>query len=171
MSLQIIVMGVSGCGKTTVGQKLAEVLNFEYIDGDHYHSRSNIAKMRAGIALTDSDRSDWLHILNQLLAANHHGKVLACSALKISYRQILTHNIHTPIFVYLHGNFDTIWQRLQLREQHFFKGENMLKSQFATLEMPTGDNVIQVDLNQSVDAMIATVIQQLNTRFSALLSR
>lgn len=161
MDYQIIVMGVSGCGKSTVGKQLAARLGYPYYDGDSYHPPENIAKMQGGQPLTDADRAGWLTMLNQQLQCEKHGAVLACSALKVSYREQLTRGLTRPIFVYLHGDFATIWARHQQRQNHYFNGQTMLQSQFDTLETPTGDNVIRVDVRLAVESIIADVVQSL----------
>ncbi len=161
MSYQLIVMGVSGCGKSTVGQALGEHLNYPFYDGDAYHPEANIAKMQSGTPLNDDDRAGWLKTLNQLLAAEPNGVVLACSALKPSYRQTLTKTLTRPVFVYLKGDFDTIWQRHKQRSDHYFQGKAMLESQFDTLVEPTEDNVITLDVRLSIDELVSETVAQL----------
>lgn len=161
---QVIVMGVSGCGKSTVGEQLARRLGYPYHDGDDYHPPENIAKMQSGQPLNDADRAGWLATLNQRLRAEKNGVVLACSALKAAYREQLAQGLDTPIFVYLHGDFDTIWARHQHRQNHYFNGQAMLQSQFDTLQVPTGDNVITVDVRLSVDDVVAYVVNALAGR-------
>ncbi len=161
MAYQLIVMGVSGCGKSTVGQALAKRLNYPFYDGDDYHCQANVAKMQSGTPLTDADRADWLKTLNQVLLSEPNGVVLACSALKPSYRRILTKALTLPVFVYLKGDFDTIWQRHQQRSQHYFQGKAMLESQFDTLIEPTEDNVITLDVRLSVEELVNETVAQL----------
>lgn len=164
MTAQIIVMGVSGCGKSTVGEALAKQLGYPYHDGDSYHPVENIEKMRQGKPLTDIDRQGWLKTLNQVLLSEDNGVVLACSALKPEYRQMLSSELTQPIFVYLKGDFDTIWQRHKQRKNHYFQGQSMLKSQFNTLVEPTGDNVITVDVSLSVEKIVQQVSNTLHDR-------
>lgn len=164
MAFQLIVMGVSGCGKSTIGEALAEQLGYPYHDGDSYHPAENIDKMRQGQPLTDADRQGWLKTLNHVLLSEDNGVVLACSALKPDYRQILTSELKRPIFVYLKGNFDTIWQRHKNRKNHYFQGKSMLKSQFNTLVEPTGDRVITVDISLNVGQIVQQVSEILQNK-------
>ena len=136
---KIIVMGVSGCGKSLVGSQLAEALQLEFYDGDDYHSADNIKKMSEGTPLTDDDREGWLKTLNSLII-NHKNVVVACSALTPKYREILSSGAAELQFVYLKGDFDTIWQRHQKRENHYFNGQTLLRNQFDTLIEPTSEN-------------------------------
>lgn len=155
-----VVMGVSGCGKSTVGQALAQRLDCPFYDGDDYHPAENVAKMSQGIPLNDEDRWPWLDRLADLIA-EHLGKgetaVLACSALKEKYRQRLKRGQENVIFVYLKGSFDLIWQRMQHREGHYMKAE-MLQSQFDALEEPDPTTAIVVDIDQDIASMISEII-------------
>lgn len=160
-SFQLVVMGVSGCGKSTVARALARRLGYQYIDGDDYHPQANIEKMQQGIPLTDADRQGWLETLNQHLITAQTGTALACSALTPKYREILTHNVKNVLFVFLKGDFETIWQRHQSRKNHFFTGKAMLENQFQTLIEPTGNNVITVDVRLSIDEIVSNVCQQM----------
>ncbi len=162
MAYKIIVMGVSGCGKSTVAQAVAKKLGYQYIEGDEYHPQENIDKMREGIPLTDEDRQGWLETLNNLLINEPAGATLASSALKPQYRTSLTNGVDDALFVYLKGDFDTIWERHKKRKNHFFNGKEMLKSQFDTLVEPTGDNVITVDVRLSVKKIVEAVCSKLN---------
>jgi len=155
-----VVMGVSGCGKSTVGQALAQWLDCPFYDGDDFHPAENVAKMSQGIPLNDEDRAPWLNRLADLIE-DHLGKgetaVLACSALKEKYRQRLKRGQERVIFVYLKGSFDLIWQRMQQREGHYMKAE-MLQSQFDALEEPDLDTAVVVDIDQDVPTMISEII-------------
>jgi gluconokinase len=133
-----IVMGVCGCGKSTIGKLLAEALNVPFYDGDDYHPEANVKKMASGNPLNDNDREGWLKRLNSLSIENSNlGAVIACSALKESYRSILRQNLSKQIeFVYLQGTFKEISDRLAERKNHFMPS-GLLKSQFSTLEVPT----------------------------------
>ena len=133
----IVVMGVSGCGKTTVGELLATRLQLPFVDADYYHSASSIQKMKGGIPLTDEDRLPWLHTLASLLVQYEKtGVVLACSALKASYRNILQQNLATKVkWLYLEGSFALLQERLQNRTDHFMP-ERLLESQLQILEAP-----------------------------------
>jgi carbohydrate kinase (thermoresistant glucokinase family) len=140
----IIVMGVSGCGKSTIGQLLADRLGYPFLDADELHPPGNVAKMAAGTPLTDADRQPWLELLNAKLRGQGDA-VLACSALKESYRQILSKGLADCRFVHLHGSMELIRARLDKR-QHRFMPASLLESQFATLEPPAG--ALAVDIAQ-----------------------
>ena len=131
-----VVMGVSGCGKTTLGKALAAHSGLPFFDGDDYHPAGNIEKMSAGIALDDEDRKGWLERLNELLKAHGRtGTVVACSALKQSYRKILDKGLDRVIWVYLEGSYEEILERLKQREGHYMP-PSLLRSQFEALEPP-----------------------------------
>lgn len=155
-----VVMGVSGSGKTTIGQALARRLNCPFYDGDDFHPAENVAKMRQGIPLNDADRWPWLDRLADLIAehlSRGETAVLACSALKEKYRQRLKRGQERVTFVYLNGSFDLIWQRMQQREGHYMKAE-MLHSQFDALEEPDPATAIVVDIDQDIASMISEII-------------
>ncbi len=140
----IILMGVSGAGKTTVGQALAQKLQWRFAEGDDLHSAANIAKMHAGIPLTDEDRAPWLQSLRQAITvwlAAGDNVVLACSALKASYRDLLRVSPDVR-FVYLHASFEVIAKRLAARKGHYMNPD-LLRSQFDTLEEPK--DILTVD--------------------------
>lgn len=140
-----IVMGVSGCGKSTIGKLLAAELEIPFFDGDDYHPESNVKKMAAGNPLNDDDRTDWLKLLNRLSIENSNsGVVIACSALKESYRLILSKNLDDQMtFVYLNGTFEEISNRLMQRKNHFMPS-GLLRSQFNTLEVPSEAIVVSI---------------------------
>lgn len=149
----IVVMGVAGSGKTTVGQLLAQELGWPFYDGDDFHPPANVAKMQAGTPLTDADRADWLEALHRLITQRDGaGKsaIIACSALKQSYWQVLG----DVRIVYLKGDYERFRQRLQSRPGHFFKAD-LLPSQFATLEEP-GD-AITVDAEQEPASIVQAI--------------
>lgn len=156
----IIVLGVSGCGKSTIGKMLARKLNYRFFDGDDYHSQNNVNKMESGVPLTDADRYNWLKNLNQLLSVNPYS-VLACSALKPSYRNLLKEGNHSLQFVYLQGSFEEIWARHQQRNGHYFNGKQMLESQFKTLIEPGKDEAIVVNINQSPENIVNVIAKNL----------
>jgi gluconokinase len=142
----ILLMGVSGSGKTTVGQLLASQLGWEFADGDDYHPAANVEKMRNGIPLTDADRAPWLETLRALIAgwiAARKNAVLACSALKRAYRESLRVGPEVQA-VYLRGTPQLLRQRLHARVGHFMT-ERMLESQLAALEEPEDSVVVDVD--------------------------
>jgi carbohydrate kinase (thermoresistant glucokinase family) len=130
--MKIVVMGVTGCGKTTVGIALAEALGIEFIDSDDLHSESNKKKMSYGTPLTDSDREPWLQVVSKTLQ-NHENIVVACSALKKSYRSTILAGAPTTKFVHLNGSQELIFARLSERSHHFMP-IGLLDSQFHTLE-------------------------------------
>jgi gluconokinase len=135
----IVIMGVAGCGKSSLGQALAGALGWRYIEGDAHHAPASIAKMRAGVALTDEDRSGWLAELGRLLAAQPDGQVLACSALKRRYREQLRAASPGLRFVYLEISRELSLQRVAARaDQHLFPA-TLVDSQFAALEAPLGE--------------------------------
>jgi gluconokinase len=153
------MMGVSGCGKTTVGKALAQELDCPFYDGDDYHPPDNIAKMAKGLPLNDDDRYPWLALLHNLIKGHlEKGEtaVLACSALKKKYRDQLRAGNEDVLFIFLHGDFDTIWQRMLSRSGHYMK-EDMLQSQFEALETPYEDEAIIVSIDQSVDDILVQI--------------
>ena len=149
-------MGVSGSGKTTIGRALADELSFDFFDGDDYHPLENIKKMKEGTPLYDNDRYPWLIKLNGLLIGRRdQGCILACSALKESYRQQLTKGIDETVqLVYLKGAFTTIYDRMQSREDHFMPTK-LLQSQFAVLEEPK--NALIIDVTLSLEEIIKKI--------------
>ena len=158
----IVVMGVSGCGKTTIGRALADQLGCPFFDADDFHPSENIEKMANGIPLTDADRTPWLSRLQALIHRNlaGDGVVLACSALKHRYRDQLREGNDGLQFVYLHGDFDTIWSRMQTRQNHYMKPE-MLHSQFTALEPPGPDEAIRVNITDNVEQIVEQVLSRL----------
>ncbi|PNH86331.1 gluconokinase [Vibrio diazotrophicus] len=160
---KILVMGVSGCGKSSVGSAIAKALNLKFFDGDDYHSELSVEKMRQGIPLTDEDRIGWLQRLNSLFL-EHESAVIACSALKPEYRDILRNNNQDLAIVYLQGDYDTIWARLSQRANHYFHGEKMLKSQFDTLIEPEADEAIFVDVSSSMEEVLEQALQGLRNK-------
>ncbi len=154
-------MGVSGSGKTTIGQLLAQKLKMPFFDGDSYHPEANVQKMAKGHPLNDKDRQSWLQRLNRL-AKDHKSKgaVIVCSALKKDYRKLLREDIGNDVeFVFLEGSFELISQRLQQRKGHFMPPE-LLRSQFETLEIP--EHAIMV----SIDATPAVIVENILKKLS-----
>ncbi|MFZ4289714.1 gluconokinase [Variovorax sp. HJSM1_2] len=134
----LVVMGVSGCGKSTVGAALAQALDLPYLEGDDFHSAENVARMAAGTPLTDADRQGWLGILAQrlaLAAQQNQGLVLSCSALKQRYRDMLRQGAPNLGLVYLHGDRAVLMQRMSSRGKHYMPS-SLLDSQLQTLEPP-----------------------------------
>jgi gluconokinase len=157
----IILMGVSGSGKTTIGKRLAEELHWQFIDADQFHSLENIQKMSQGIPLTDSDRLPWLSTLHDFIQQQSKAKrntVLACSALKSSYRQLLQAEDLSIQWIYLKGTAELLQQRVQARQGHYMSPE-LLSSQFEILEEPEG--AIVIDIAQSPEAIVQEIKAQL----------
>jgi len=153
----ILVMGVSGSGKTTLARALSQHLNLKMIEADDYHPEGNVSKMKSGIPLNDDDRSPWLSALNKAILQNK-ACVLACSALKKNYRDMLKAGVSHFVTVYLEGDFDTIHRRMRSRGGHFMPPA-LLQSQFDTLEPPL--TCIKIDIESSTENQIATVKQKL----------
>jgi len=152
-------MGVVGAGKTTIGMLLAQKLGWEFADADDFHPKQNIEKISQGIPLTDSDRAPWLAALHQAIERwNAEGRnvVLACSALKQSYRNEL--RVGPVRFVYLKGDYDLLSRRLGSRHGHFAT-ESILKSQLADLEEP--EEAITVTVDKSSDEIVSEIIRKL----------
>lgn len=155
--LAIVVMGVSGCGKSTVGEALAEKLGAVFFDADDFHPENNKEKMRAGIALNDDDRGPWLALLNAKLRENCAAgisTVLACSALKQAYRDALCQGLAVS-FVHLTGTQDEIAARLAQRN-HEYMPATLLASQFSTLENPT--DALQIPIVWSLDEQVSFAV-------------
>lgn len=158
----LVVMGVSGCGKSTVGAQLAVALGLEFLEGDLLHSPRNIALMASGVALTDEDRQEWLELLSGRLAqaqTAHHGLVVSCSALKRAYRDILRRGAPGLVLVHLTGNPALLAQRTAQRPGHYMPA-SLLASQLETLQAPGEDeHALTFDVAQSakdiVDAVVA----------------
>lgn len=159
----IIIMGVSGSGKTTVGQALAQRLGWPFYDGDDLHPEANIAKMAAGVPLDDADRAGWLAALATIIAgglARGASGVVACSALKARYRAVLqapAAGAGQVEFVYLRGSYGAILARMQRRPGHFMP-PRLLQSQFDTLEEPTG--VMTIDAMWALEDQLREIVHQ-----------
>lgn len=138
----VVVMGVTGCGKSTTGQLLADRLGVPFLEGDGLHPPANVERMARGIALTDDERREWLHSLAQRIdAAQHHrGLVVSCSALKRAYREVLRGPVPDLAFVYLQGSQSVIAERLAARVGHYMP-VSLLPSQFQILEVPAADEM------------------------------
>jgi len=155
--LIVIVMGVSGSGKTTIGQALAHELGWRYLDADDYHPAANVAKMAKGVPLDASDRGPWLDELNRLLRKEEKA-VLGCSALKESYRKRLTAGLQDFRIAYLHGSLELLGKRAAERK-HRFMPASLLRSQFEALEPPRG--AIEVDVAQPVADCVRRILAAL----------
>lgn len=156
-SMTIVVMGVSGSGKSLIGEALAQRLGLPFFDADDFHGPANIQKMASGTPLNDADRHQWLEDLAELLR-QHNGLVLACSALKLAYRDRLRQAAPDAKFLYLKGDFDLIWARLTARKNHYFNGQRMLRDQFAQLEEPDASEAMAVDISQSPEGILEKCI-------------
>jgi gluconokinase len=160
----LVVMGVSGSGKSTIADRLAARLGWRYEDGDRFHPPANVAKMSAGHPLTDEDRWPWLQaIADEIDRLSEAGQraVIACSALKRSYRDILVHGRDDVRIVFLNGTQDLIAKRLAARKGHFMP-PGLLASQFKTLEPPQpGERPITVSIDAPVEAIVDDIINQL----------
>jgi carbohydrate kinase (thermoresistant glucokinase family) len=160
----VLVMGVSGSGKTTIGEALARELGFTYLDADDYHPAANVAKMAAGVPLQDSDRWPWLEKINEeLLKIQQRGEsaVVGCSALKQAYRERVARGLRDFEIVYLRGEFKLIHSRIAARK-HRFMPATLLQSQFDTLEPPA--SAIEIDVSAPVESSLSKIRKQLPQR-------
>ena len=158
----VLVMGVTGSGKTTVGQMLSQQLGWEFADADSFHPPANIEKMRQGIGLTDAERQPWLANIHDAImrwTAEGRSVVVACSALKRAYRRQLCQGVKLDI-VYLRGTYQLIAERLQHRTGHYAT-ESLLTSQFEALEEPVDEEVAVIDINHSTEEIVAEVRKRL----------
>ena len=160
----IFIMGVSGSGKTTTGKLLAERIHFPFFDADDYHSPANIEKMKAGSPLTDADRQNWLQTMNQLAIQQQtkKGAVIACSALKQSYRDGLQKNIVLSRWFFLEGSQELILERMQKRKGHFMPPA-LLQSQLDSLEPPASAITIPIDKDPST--IVSTILECIHTEW------
>lgn len=167
----VVVMGVSGCGKTTVGQLLAEALGVDYVEGDALHPPANVARMAAGIPLTDADRHGWLQAVAQRLsqaAGQGLGVVVSCSALKRAYRDQLREAAPGLRLLFLHGDAGLIGDRLAARQGHYMP-VSLLQSQLDTLEPPAPDErPIALPITQPPEALVAEAVRHLRADVAAL---
>jgi len=151
----IILFGVSGSGKSTIGKKISKDLKFKFIEADDFHSINNINKMKRKLALNDNDREEWLQALNNKLKDQSINTVLACSALKEKYRKKLIRGLDINIFWFcLKGEFDLINQRLKKRNNHFFSS-SLLQSQYDIIEYPDYCNFI--DISESKNKIVELI--------------
>ena len=158
MPTHIVVMGVSGSGKTTVGEALAQSLDWRFVEGDSFHPKSNVEKMAAGHPLDDADRAPWLQALTDEIAKDEaagRSSVVGCSALKRAYRDILRSGAPDVRFLHVHGSVALLTERVSDRPGHFFPAK-LLESQIATLE-PLGadERGVVVDIAAPVATMVA----------------
>jgi len=158
MNKIIIVFGVSGCGKSTIGKALSVKTGIPFFDADDFHPVANVKKMESGTPLNDTDRAPWLLELNNLLKvqAQNDGAILACSALKESYRLLLAKDLEfPPKWCLLAGDFDLIWNRMKERSDHYMPA-SLLQSQFDTLEIP--DYGLQFDIAEKVADIVDDIL-------------
>ncbi|MFC3284852.1 gluconokinase [Litchfieldella rifensis] len=160
----ILVMGVSGSGKSHIGRLIAERLHADFIDADDHHSATSIAKMSRGEPLNDGDREGWLQTLSGFYRDyQQHGKslVIGCSALKHRYRDILRQGAPALRILYLHGEREVLLQRLKNRQGHFFQGDHMLDSQLHDLQPPSQDEATLLDIRLSPSEIIDQYLETL----------
>ena len=165
-----ILMGVSSTGKTSVGTEVAHRLGIKLIDGDDLHPRANIIKMGECHPLNDEDRAPWLERIRDAAFSLEHKSeigIIVCSALKKKYRDQIRDGNSNVRFLFLHGSYDVILERMRQRKGHYMK-ESMLKSQFETLEVPGADepDVIPIDINAPFDEVVERCIQALQPYLS-----
>jgi carbohydrate kinase (thermoresistant glucokinase family) len=163
---RVVVMGVSGCGKSTLGHVLAGCLAVPFVEGDDLHSAANVAKMAAGQPLTDEDRAGWLQALSERLqqsVSQEQGLVVACSALKKIYRDVLRQGAPDVLFVHLQGSPEVLTQRLQQRTGHYMPA-TLLQSQLAILEpLTTSESAMTLDMRMPAEQQCQQVMQHLQT--------
>ena len=162
-TLAVVLMGVSGSGKTVVGEQLSKQLGARFVDGDDYHPAANVEKMRAGTPLTDADRAPWLERLNAVLrhaAARGEPVVMACSALRATYREALADRLPGLQWVHLCGSETLIAERLAQR-QHRYMPASLLHSQFIALEPATG--AIVIDVSAPLETVVAQTLAALRS--------
>jgi gluconokinase len=163
MMQRFVVMGVSGCGKSSIGADFAGQIGATFVDGDDLHPAANVAKMSSGTPLTDADRAPWLAAVGQTFAKGDLPLVIGCSALKRSYRDIIRDTAGGPVtFLFLDGTRAVIEARMAKRQGHFMPPA-LLDSQFATLEPPNDDeSAVRVDIDQTPAAIVAELISRID---------
>ena len=157
----LILIGPMGCGKTAIGKMLAEKLGWSFYDGDDFHPRANVEKMRAGVPLTDEDRKTWLDILHgyiQRWLREDRNAILACSALKQAYRDTLGVDQNTMKTVYLKGSYELLRKRIEDRK-HPYMNKDLLRSQVETMEEPKDG--LTVDISPAPEIIVDTIIKNL----------
>lgn len=157
-------MGVSGSGKSHIGREIAKHMGADFIDADDHHSATSIAKMSRGEPLDDGDREGWLVTLSgfyQEYLKRHEPLVIGCSALKHRYRDLLRQGAPDLKIVYLHGSRDTLLERINSRQAHFFHGESMLDSQLRDLEPPSSMEALLIDIRLTPSQIVELFSQQL----------
>lgn len=164
----VVVMGVSGCGKSSVGERLANLIGCPFVEGDAFHSLENVRKMNGGVALDDDDRWPWLDLLGAKLASENN-VVVSCSSLKWSYRDRLRTCAAKPMtFIFLEGTRSLLSARLALRTDHYMPPA-LLDSQLATLEPVTGESdVVTIDVDQPVERIAGVALAAINARQTSM---
>jgi len=142
----IYIMGVSGSGKTTIGELLSQKTGIPFFDADDFHPQANKEKMKAGHPLNDDDRKEWLQNIHQLAVKQMQlkGAIIACSALKEKYRNVLSNAIEKPVWIFLQGSYEMIYERMKNRQGHYMPA-SLLRSQFESLEIPADALAISID--------------------------
>ena len=159
--IHVVVMGVAGCGKSAVGERIAQALSLPLIEGDEFHPQANIEKMRQGLPLDDGDRAGWLAQLAQELELHPAGAILTCSALKRSYRDRLRAAADALRFVHLQITQDEALRRVQGRDAHFYPS-SLVASQFEALESPSDERgVLEIDASRSLEAVADWAVEWL----------
>ena len=162
-TLRLIVMGVSGCGKSEIGQRLASRLGLDYLEGDAFHPKANVAKMSAGMPLDDEDRLGWLGVLRDKIAGARQrglGLILSCSSLKRRYRDLLRSGDEHLVFIHLHGERETILSRMQARPGHFMPPA-LLESQLRDLEpLQPDENGHRLDICLAPDDLVDQIVHR-----------
>ena len=155
----IVLMGAAGAGKTTVGRALADAIRWRFVEGDDFHPPKNVAKMHAGVALTDEERAPWLEAIHSVMARaieRRENTIVACSALKRDYRDTLRHGLRTVRFVYLRAAESELRHRLATRKGHFV-GPSLLSTQLSTLEEPTPDEATTVEATWPPERVVKAI--------------
>jgi carbohydrate kinase (thermoresistant glucokinase family) len=162
MNRIIYIIGVSGSGKTTTGKLLSQKNGIPFFDADDYHSAANKEKMKAGHPLNDDDRSEWLQEINKLAGEQIklNGAIIACSALKEKYRVVLSKGIQDPVWIFLQGSYDEVYERMKKRAGHYMPVQ-LLSSQFESLEIPV--HAFSVDIKNDPETIVEMIYQYLGS--------
>ena len=160
----VIVMGVCGSGKSTIGGMLADATGFDFIDGDRLHPPANVAKMASGQPLDDDDRRPWLETIGRTLAESDTGRIIACSALKRAYRSLIAETAGEPVlFVHLNGSEAVLAERMKARQGHFMPPA-LLRSQLDTLETPSNDEfAVVLDGDEPIDTVFSAALESVRS--------